>query len=125
MLNNKRIASELKRIAKGLVSSPREVANTAGEYKKFTGTIEWKGSNARVRNATFELSRNGIVWQDGVWEGGIWENGIWWDGTWRDGVWKGGDWQDGKWKGGNWKNGKWERGRDKRGVERTYSPDNW
>ena len=41
MLDNKRIAKELTRIAKGLVSSG-EVANTEGEYNNFTGIIDWK-----------------------------------------------------------------------------------
>ncbi len=36
---NKRIASELTRIAKGLVASD-DVANTMGKYENFTGTID-------------------------------------------------------------------------------------
>ena len=74
-MDNKRIASELKRVANDLVLADG-IANTAGEYENFTGTIEWGDSHGQVTRATFELDRHGIVWKDGTWENGVWENGI-------------------------------------------------
>ena len=129
MMNNKRIASELNRIAKGLVSSG-EVANTEGEYKKFTGNIKWRGSQGKVRNATFKLVRDGIIWEDGIWERGIWKDGVWKDGVWKwgdweDGRWERGIWKDGTWMKGTWKRGKWEYGLNKQGEEHLDSPNNW
>lgn len=149
MMNNNGIAIELKRVAKGLVSS-KGVANTAGEYENFTGVIDWKGSNGRVKNATFELTNRGIIWYNGIWRGGTWKDGTWkggdWkDGRWEDGIWEYGTWRDGTWcKGtwesgfwydgtweygewncGNWWGGTWESGADKYGVEHPDNPNNW
>lgn len=114
-MNNKRIAIELNRIAKSLVAE--EVADTAGEYKKFTGTIKWKGSEGKVRGATFELDHvDGILWKGGIWLNGTWEDGYWEDGIWEDGTWKDGVWEAGEWKKGFWGNGTWHGEEKKRGY---------
>jgi len=149
MMDNRKIAKELNRIAKTLVSN--NVANNDGLYKNFTGIIDWNESTGKVSKATFELSNEkGIIWHDGIWHNGVWDkgwwqdgtwkkgtwyNGTWKDGTWKDGTWRDGIWKDGTWEKGNWKDGIWEygtwekgnwvKGEDKRGVEHLDSPDNW
>ena len=135
-MDNKRIASELNRVAKSLVAE--EVASMAGEYENFTGIIDWKGNHGRVRDATFELDNvMGIIlkygtWEDGTWVEGFWHDGTWkygtWkDGTWRGGTWKKGVWEDGTWKDGIWENGSWRGGKDIKNIYhgRDDSPDGW
>jgi hypothetical protein len=88
-----------------------EVANQAGIYKKFFGTIDWKGNKGEVQNADFELTPDGkINWDGGVWENGTWHKGHWKNGTWQNGWWQNGTWQNGWWKQGTWKNGVWYDG---------------
>lgn len=93
-----------------------EVANQAGEYKNFAGLIDWKGTQAYVQDANFELLDNGdIWWRNGTWRTGIWEQGIWYDGVWLNGTWKKGTWLNGTWGGGVWEGGTWKRGAWKNG----------
>ena len=109
----KQIKSEFTKIAKLLKSA--EVASEIGEYENFTGTINFKGVKAKVKNATFELKRSGAIrwnngtWINGNWKLGTWEKGIWEDGDFLRGTWNNGTWKDGVFKGG-WKNGTWEGG---------------
>ena len=91
--------------------SDAEVANQAGEYKNFTGIIDWKGSKGQVKNADFELQANGdIWWHNGYWVKGIWNRGEWQKGWWENGTWKNGSWLNGKWQNGTWKNGDFNYG---------------
>lgn len=137
---NTKIAKELVKIAKSLVSE-QNVANQDGEYKNFTGTIDYPRLTikARVKDANFKLSGrffefyDGIwingklrwsstIWHNGTWESGRftgeWKNGVWEDGifngVWRNGTWKDGVfegiWQNGTWEYGTWMDGKWEDG---------------
>ena len=110
-----------------------EVANQIGKYRNFTGTIDWKGNEGRVKNADFVLQANGYAiefedgtwlngvfdggnWQGGTWKNGWWKNGIWEKGTWQGGTWKNGTWKNGTWQGGTWKNGNWWGGNWKNGT---------
>lgn len=81
------------------------VANREGEYKNFSGLVEWKKSKGRVANATFKLGQFGyysIIWNKGIfkggklfrvdWRGGTFERGILNDSLWRRGTWKNGTW---------------------------------
>ena len=85
-MSEKRIVKELLKIARDLVSNdPRvagrnEVADTEGKYKNFTGIIKWGKSEGKVKNATFELENNEILWKNGTWEYGTWINGTWKNG---------------------------------------------
>lgn len=59
------------------------IADKPGEYKNFTGTIKWKGTNGNVENATFKLNESDsvpIVWQNGTWKDGTWKFGVWKNG---------------------------------------------
>ena len=99
-----------------------DVANQAGVYKKFFGTIDWKGNKAEVKNADFELTADGKIywngggWFNGTWKNGVWVKGIWQDGTWQDGWWYNGTWKKGLWHNGVWYNGTWKGGTWKKGV---------
>lgn len=129
------------------------VANKAGRYKGFTGTINVGNTNATVSDATFKIQSNGDVtwdngtWEDGTWNNGTWRNGTWEKGTWNGGTWEKGDWEDGTWNDGDWEDGTWHKGTWKDGVwyggkwnrgtwengqdrrnnvhPRNDSPDNW
>ena len=119
----KKIAIELVKIVKGLIS--KDIAISEGKYKKFTGKVDYEGSKSTVKNATFELKKGKIIWEigiwkdgvwkDGDWEDGIWERGIWHDGCWKNGFWKDGVWNDGRWEEGTWLNGIWKDGRWEKG----------
>jgi len=113
-MNNIQIANNLVRIAKSLISG--DIADKGGIYKNFTGEIDYGKNKGKVRNATFELKSNKIIWKNGTWENGVWDNGIWqngrWiDGTWKDGIWKHGIWINGIWYNGTWKDGDWKYGK--------------
>lgn len=116
IMNNKKIANKLNRIARELMTSGY-VANTKGAYMGFTGKVDWGGSKGNVSRAVFELDDNGIVFSWGVWRSGVWEKGVWEKGVWEGGV----------WKGGTWKGGIWQQGRDGDGNLhlRGDSPDKW
>jgi len=122
-MSEKRIAKELVRIARDLVSNdPRvagrnEVADTEGEYKNFTGIIKWGKSNGKVKNATFKLKNDGILWLDGTWENGTWKSGAWKKGTWKNGTWKNGWWYNGTWYDGTWEDGAW--------IDGTWDDGTW
>lgn len=104
------------------------IANTAGIYRDFTGYICYRGTEAWVENATFELlerlddedlevnyyeltgkprfiSVSHICWLDGIWKDGTWNNGVWKNGIWQDGVWENGVFEDGEWWDGEWRDG--------------------
>ena len=123
---NIRIAKELNKIARELVAGG-QVANQPGEYKHFTGTIDWRSARGQVKgqvkNATFILYKNGeIIWKDGIWENGTLQNGAWEGGIWLNGTWKYGRWIKGTWKGGTWIKGidkHWEK------HDKGDSPDKW
>ena len=92
-----------------------EIADHEGEYKDFTGVIDWQGSKGKVEKAHFKLDHSGIYWVKGTWLSGVWENGAWLDGfwingTWENGIWVHGLWRNGIWKDGEWHDGKWEKG---------------
>lgn len=149
MNKNVKIAKELIKLAKSLVAT-QNIANQEGEYKNFTGKIDWKGINGKVINATFKLVTGmnyDIIWERGTWFNGVWKNGYWKDGVWERGTWesttifgstwKNGFWKDGQWVNGTWFNGVWERGvwqggkwfygKDKHNNEHEKgdSPDKW
>jgi hypothetical protein len=100
------------------------MANQAGEYKNFTGTIVWGETIGQVKNACIELkttsNQKTIVFRGGIWEDGIcghgvslgviWKNGTWKDGIWHNGTWENGNWLNGEWYDGDWKNGTWKNG---------------
>ena len=58
-----------------------ELANKEQKYINFSGRIEYSDSKAVVRNATFELKDNIIIWLDGTWLGGTWLGGTWLGGV--------------------------------------------
>ena len=73
------------------------IANQDGVYTNFTGKIDYYGTKAQVKNATFELSiLEYIWWHKGTWINGTWNYGIWVTGTWEKGTWKDGTWFEGK-----------------------------
>lgn len=126
------IARQLNKIAKELIAGG-QVANQPGKYENFTGTIDWLGTKAQVKHATFELIpvlvinwKNG-TWNNGTWKNGYWRDGIWNSGTWEDGQWYGGTWKNGTWKDGFWSNGIWLNGIDRHGKKHSKgdSPDKW
>lgn len=111
------------------------VALEPGDYRGFTGLIQWGGTEGWAEDADFGLTvadwsaeycfllgnwhspkktmmilwRSG-TWIDGTWEGGEWASGTWKNGTWLNGTWHGGTWLDGTWKNGYWQNGWWHHG---------------
>lgn len=95
-----KIAKSLLRIARAIVAD--NVADAAGDYRDFTGVIDWYQNSGEVSGATLTLKPEdkSIDWQDSTWEDGNWENGVW-----KDGVWKEGNWEDGVWNRGDWKSG--------------------
>ena len=121
--NNIKIAREIIKLADQLVSEQKK-ADHEGKYRGFTGTIDWKGSKAEVRDADFDLTGKGIYWKngtwvDGDWNDGYWERGTWDDGTWKDGIWRTGVWNDGTWEKGNWNSGEWKGGTFENGYWKT------
>ena len=62
-------------------------------YKKFP----WL-RNAKIFDATIDITQDYLIWEDGVWKGGVWEDGFWEGGVWKGGVWKDGFWEDGVWE---------------------------
>ena len=44
---------------------------------------------ATFENADIDITKNYLVWKDGIWEGGFWEGGIW-----KGGIWEGGSMWD-------------------------------
>ena len=110
MNKNTKIAKELVKIAKSLIAE-QNIANQQGEYKNFTGQIDFGDTKGTVSNATFILKEViGFPWKQVVWKDGTWEDGTWCNGTWRNGTWKKGTWRDGYWVEGTWKNGTWQDG---------------
>ena len=115
-----KIATELKILAKSLIA--KNIANKAGEYKHFTGRIDWKDVHGDVTNADFLLQDHKteqIKFYSGTWNDGnfigYWWSGVWKDGTFEDGYWAHGTWNNGTWKDGihstgTWYNGIWEKG---------------
>ena len=131
MDKNIKIARELVKLAKSLVAE-ENIANQAGEYKDFIGKIQWKGISGTVKNATFELKDDTIIWHNGIWEygswyKGTWEDGVWTKGTWEYGTWKNGVWFSGMWRHGIWEGGEWVFGKDGNNEphRKGDSPDKW
>jgi len=108
MNGNVRIAKSLIALARELVGSYGDVAYHKGEYKNFTGTVIWKNTAGDVKDATFYLNNEGIVFVDGTWEDGHF----------------GGNHFD-QWENGTWKKGEWISGFDKDGNKHNDSPDRW
>lgn len=81
-MDNKKVASELLRLAKDLVSFDVK------KFKNFTGTLEiGKRNKVRVKNATFSVEgidtlRPYVVWKKGTWVKGKWFDGVWVSGDW-------------------------------------------
>lgn len=135
MINNYRLAHDLVRVAKSLLSVDISLASEDGEYSNFTGNIKTDFIDGSVKNAYFVIEKGEITFLDGIWEKGLWksgifEDGIWLDGTWKNGAWSNGTWEKGLWEngtwyGGNWKNGNWQEGYDGKGKRHLDSPDNW
>jgi hypothetical protein len=133
MNNNVRIAKQLVRIAKELVGTKHDgeivrtnIADTAGFWKDFRGTLLWKGIHASVAAKKMSLNDSGskylVSWYGGTWNDGNADN-VWWkEGQWKNGTFTGGMWISGTWNGGTWKggydaNGQWHNEGD--------SPDKW
>lgn len=74
-------------------------------FKKFP----WL-KDAKFKDAVVDITKDYIVWEDGIWMEGKWEDGVWESGTWEDGLWQDGLWEDGRWKNGIWESGKWNIG---------------
>jgi len=88
-----------KKITGGKNNTPEEV------YEKFSWLKE-----ASFEDSEVDISKDYLIWKNGVWEYGVWKDGIWEDGVWKNGVWKYGVWKDGIWEDGVWKYGVWENG---------------
>lgn len=96
------------------VKCDEEIANKVGQYRNFTGKIDWQGTKGEVINADFELDYvAGIIFDKGTWKNGVWKKGYWNAGTWENGVWEDGEHLAGIWKGGTWKKGFWKNGKGK------------
>lgn len=103
-----RMARELVRLAKEIVSE--DVASEDGKYEDFTGTINYKGSKGKVKEADFELKNGKIIWEVGIWKDGSWKDGVWYNGEWKNGMWNDGTWLNGRWEKGTWYKGTWVDG---------------
>ena len=82
------------------------LADHEGEYKRFTGFVDWGQTHGEVSNATFELEYNqyntkSMMFKHGTWVSGQARNADWLNGTWLDG-----DLMESHWHHGNWKNGR-------------------
>ena len=70
-------------------------------FRKIIGGIEedayqkfpWL-KKAELENAMIDISKDWLVWEDGVWKGGTWKGGTWKGGIWKCGIWKDGVWED-------------------------------
>ena len=109
------------------VKSDAVVANQKGEYKNFTGEIDWRGTKGTVKNATFDLTSTGVYWYKGTWEKGNWKDGVWEDGIWKAGIWRDGFWEGGTWHNGTWFDGVWERGTWQNGtwIDGVWQDGTW
>jgi len=65
------------------------------KYKKIIGGTEKEAEekfpwlkNAVFENAEIDITKDFLVWKNGIWKNGVWESGTWKDGTWRRGIWK-------------------------------------
>lgn len=104
------------------------VACAQGEYHDFTGYICYSGTEALVKDASFDLGPASIIrehpdlrndedflqpfvfFRSGTWLDGTMDKGFWMGGSWRKGVWNEGHWCAGEWWGGTWKNGYFDNG---------------
>ena len=117
MMSEESIAKMVARIAEDNTVATRDNVR----YERWSGEIDYNGSKAQVKDATFVLNNGNIEWEegtwvDGVWNGGTWRSGVWESGTWNRGVWKYGIWNGGTWKKGTWELGSWYDGTWENGV---------
>jgi len=61
--------------------------------------------DAEIENADIEISKETLIWNNGLWYNGAWTYGVFRNGEWRYGVWKGGVWYNGTWKNGRFESG--------------------
>ena len=54
----------INKIAKRLTAGDN-VANVQGQYRGFTGEIDWRGTNGKVKGAFFVIMPRGIIWKMG------------------------------------------------------------
>ena len=103
--------------------------NWEQQYIYFTGRLNYMGTVANVKNATFKTfgTSGKIIWTAGTLQSGTWNstNGVWEDGTWKSGTWNGGTWKDGTWIKGTWNGGTWIKGYDQFSIKQFDSPDTW
>jgi hypothetical protein len=51
----------------GIKQKKTDRANEPGEYRNFTGIIDWEGTTAKVKRADFKIEKfgDGIRWKNG------------------------------------------------------------
>lgn len=129
--NNIKVAKELIKLARILIAR-YNIANKDGQYKNFTGQIDWNEINGEVKNAHFILKDGQIHWISGIWNNGFWNDGIWESGIWKNGTWINGEWNSGSWINGIWNDGIWKKGywfcgfdKDRNKHQKNDTPDQW
>lgn len=123
-----------------MTKKPMLIASENGSYVKFTGAIICCAAEGLVKNASFTIYSDCLVFDRGTWVSGIvsrgsfthcawlngtlrsgwfvdgvWDNGVFLSGMychsqWRDGIFDGGVFWGGEWKNGTWKDGTWHDG---------------
>jgi len=114
------------------------IADKAGKYDNFTGTIKWKGTEASVGHSDFTLNDTGcaditfgdVVFIEGTCFNSHIKNGLnlgcnlidckidynvnkagkLYSCDWHDGIFEGGEFIGGIWRGGMWLGGTWTSG---------------
>lgn len=125
------------------MTQTHNIADKAGEYKDFSGVINWRGTSGIVKNALFILEENCVntidfkdgewlfgcfnsgIWRDGVWKNGTFVTSVWCFGKWVEGLWMDGLWVDGVWYDGIWHSGEWMSGFDCDNNRHTTAPAEW
>lgn len=122
-----------------------EVASESGKYKNFTGSIDYKGTNCKVKDADFELLKRSKTFKDvhKIWlvinKGNVLSGNIACadilggslsevylsKSIFRDGVFCASAFQGSYWLGGDWVSGTWRGGYDKFGRYHSLPPDIW
>ena len=102
------------------MTSKQTVAFDCGEYRDFTGYVNFHGTEGYARDASFDLcvAWDGspvISWHNGVWQGGTmsvvwWEGGVFENGLFLKSTWAGGAWLDGTFRNSSWMTGRFENG---------------
>ena len=116
------------------------LATDVGEYRNFTGWILFKGTDAYVENADFDLHDSelgawNIDFRSGVFVGGKAKHMHFHGGTWRSGTfsrgmfirgeWLNGFFSSGSWIHGTWHGGEWHAGYDQLGDMHLDDPTHW